>query len=165
MKILTSITFLSLLTCITKEDNWAITITHANAKSKLCHSLFLNKILQMNMKSDFIQPVKLVTNYYALQKFLVYVMFSTHNMGWSNNQTCVLVSYRFVYILFHGLNKITLVVPFLMFHINFGYLFPAMISFVDKIISINKIHCKCLEQINTKEWLLNIFLTTYANRN
>ena len=103
MKILTSITFLSLLTCITKEDNWAITITHANAKSKLCHSLFLNKILQMNMKSDFIQPVKLVTNYYALQKFLVYVMFSTHNMGWSNNQTSVLVSYRSVYILFHEL--------------------------------------------------------------
>ena len=33
MKILTSITFLSLLTCITKEDNWAITIIHANAFS------------------------------------------------------------------------------------------------------------------------------------
>ena len=28
-------------------------------------------------------------------------------------------------------------------------LFPAMISFVDKIILINRIHCKCLEQINT----------------
>ena len=100
----------------------------------------------------------------CITKFLVYVMFSTHNMGWSNNQTCVLVSYRFVYILFHGLSKITLVVPFLMFHINFGYLFPAMISFVDKIILINRIHCKCLEQINTffvsfkQEWLvLNIF--------
>ena len=59
------------------------------------------------------------------------------------------VSYRFVYILFHGLNKITLVVPFLMFHTNFGYLFPAMMSFVDKILFINRIHCKCLKQINT----------------
>ena len=100
----------------------------------------------------------------CITNFLVYVMFSTHNMGRTNNQTCVLVSYRFVYILFHGLSKITLVVPFLMFHINFGYLFPAMISFVDKIILINRIHCKCLEQINTffvsfkQEWLvLNIF--------
>ena len=70
-------------------------------------------------------------------------------MGRTNNQTCMLVSYRFVYILFHGLSKITLVVLFLMFHINFGYLFPAMIFFVDKIILINRIHCKCLEQINT----------------
>ena len=56
------------------------------------------------------------------------------------------------YILFNGLSKITLAVPFLMFHINFGYLFPAMTYFVDKIIlinRINRIHCKCLEQINT----------------
>ena len=36
MTILTSITFLPLLTCITKEDNWAVTIIHVNAKSKLC---------------------------------------------------------------------------------------------------------------------------------
>ena len=108
----------------------------------------------------------------CITKFLVYVMFSTHNMGWTNNQTCMLVSYRFVYILFHGLSKITLVVPFLMFHINFGYLFPAMISFVDKIILINRIHCKCLEQINTlfvslsrSDWCLIFFLTTCANCN
>ena len=55
------------------------------------------------------------------------------------------------YILFHGLSKITLVVPFQMFHINFGYLF-SIISFVDKILlinRINRIHCKCLEQIDT----------------
>ena len=50
------------------------------------------------------------------------------------------------------LSKITLVVSFLMFHINFGYLFPAVISFFDKILLINRvnrIHCKCLEQIST----------------
>ena len=55
----------------------------------------------------------------------------------------VLVSYRFVYILFRGLSKITLIVPFLMFDINFGYLYPAMISFIDKILLINRIHCMC----------------------
>ena len=54
-----------------------------------------------------------------------------------------------VYILFHGLSKITSVVPFLMFRINFCYLYSAMISFVNKILLINRIHCKCLEQINT----------------
>ena len=124
-------------------------IIHAHAKAKLCHNLFLDKILYMNIKSDFIQPMKLVINYHALQKFLVYVMFSAHNMGWSNNQTCLMVSYRFFYILFHGLSKITLVVPFLMFQTNFDYLFPAMISFVNKILLINRIHCKCLEKINT----------------
>ena len=70
-------------------------------------------------------------------------------MHYCELQTCVLVSYRFVYILFHGLSNITLVVPFLMFHINFGYLFPVMISFVHKILLINRIHCKYLEQINT----------------
>ena len=34
MTILTSITFLSLLTCITKEENWAVTIILANALSQ-----------------------------------------------------------------------------------------------------------------------------------
>ena len=72
-----------------------------------------------------------------------------HTTWGDPNRTRVLVSYRFVYVPFHGLSKITLVVPLLMLHINFGYLFPAMISFVDKIILINRIHCKCLEQINT----------------
>ena len=124
-------------------------IIHAHAKARLCHNLFLYKILQMNIKSDFIQPMKLVINYHALQKFLVSGMFSTHNTGRSNNQTCLMVSYRFGYILFHGLSKITLVVPFLMFHTNFGHLFPVMISFFDKILLINRIHCKCLEQIST----------------
>ena len=93
--------------------------------------------------------MKLIIDYYALQKFLAYVMFSTHNMGVIQQSNMPLVSYRFVYILFHGLSKITLVVPFLMFHTNFGYLFPAMMSFVDKILLINRMHCKCLQQINT----------------
>ena len=123
MKILTSITFLSLLTSITK-DNRAITIIHA--KSKLCHSLFLNKILQMNMKSDFIQPVKLVINYRAFFFFFgLYHVFHTQYAVIQQSKMSAGVI-QVVYILFHGLSKITSVVPF-----NVSYKFWLPLSCYD----------------------------------
>ena len=143
---------MSLLTCITK-DNWAIpvTIIQANAKSKLCHNVFTEWYYPT---SEIGHKLLCITSIFGS----CHVFLTQYRVIQQSN---MLVSYRFVYILFHGLSKITLVVPFLMLHINFGYLYPAMISFVDKILLMNRIHCKCLEHFFVsfrQEWLvLNIF--------